>query len=193
MSDTGGAAYDLAVIGGGFAGLAAARAAALRGLRVTVLEAKPVLGARLHTTGIFVREAADACDIPMRLAHRVTRVRLYGPSRTSIDLDGPGYYFLTTDTAEVLRWLGEEARRAGAEIGGHAEVADRQTLDAHLADQLLPLLALAREPSSFTCEAISPHLRTVAWLLGQLVPATIDLDDGPPARVRVVPRGRSGS
>lgn len=116
MSDTGGAAYDLAVIGGGFAGLAAARAAALRGLHVAVLETKPALGARLHTTGIFVREAADACDIPTRLAHRVTRVRLYGPSRTSVDLDGPGYYFLTTDTAEVLRWLGEEARRAGADI-----------------------------------------------------------------------------
>jgi len=116
MSDTAEPTYDLVVIGGGFAGLASARAAALRGLRVAVLEAKPALGARLRTTGIFVREAADACDIPTRLAHRLTRVRLYAPNRTSIDLDGPGYYFLTTDTAEVLRWLGEEAGRAGAEI-----------------------------------------------------------------------------
>lgn len=96
--------------------MSAARAASLRGLRVVVLEAKPALGAKLHTTGIFVREAADACDIPLRLAQRVTRVRLYGPSRASVDLDAPGYYFLTTDTEQVLRWLGDEARRAGAEI-----------------------------------------------------------------------------
>jgi flavin-dependent dehydrogenase len=111
--------FDLAIVGAGFAGLAAARAAALRGLRVAVLEAKPAIGVRLHTTGIFVREAADAYDIPLSLSRRVTRVRLYGPSRQTVDLEGPGYYFLTTDTAAVLRWLAEEATRAGAHIRTH--------------------------------------------------------------------------
>lgn len=110
------APFDLAIVGGGFAGLAAARATALRGLRVAVLEAKPEIGVRLHTTGIFVREAADAYDIPLALSRRVTRVRLYGPSRQTLDLEGPGYYFLTTDTAAVLRWLAEEAVRAGAHL-----------------------------------------------------------------------------
>ena len=107
---------DLVIVGGGFAGLAAARAAALRGLKVMVLEAKPALGTRLHTTGVFVREAADAYDIPTTLSRRVKRVRLYGPSRRFIDLDAPRYYFLTTDTAAILQWLGAEAQRAGAEI-----------------------------------------------------------------------------
>ena len=119
--------WDLAIVGAGFAGLAAARSAALRGLRVVVLEAKPELGVRLHTTGIFVREAADAYDIPVRLSRRVARVRLYGPSRRHVDLQGPGYYFLTTDTGAVLRWLGEEAERAGATIrtGARFEGAER--------------------------------------------------------------------
>lgn len=128
MPDRSGADFDLAIAGGGFAGLAAARAASLRGLHVAVLEAKPALGARLHTTGIFVREAADAYDIPAWLTRRVTRVRLYGPSRKSIDLDAPDYYFLTTHTAAVLRWLGEEARRAGAHIrtGCRFEGAERE-------------------------------------------------------------------
>ena len=111
--------FDLAIVGAGFAGLAAARAAALRSLRVAVLEVKPAIGVRLHTTGIFVREAADAYDIPLALSRRVTRVRLYGPSRQTVDLEGPGYYFLTTDTAAVLRWLAEEATRAGAHIRTH--------------------------------------------------------------------------
>ncbi|MDP9104290.1 MAG: NAD(P)/FAD-dependent oxidoreductase [Pseudomonadota bacterium] len=111
--------FDLAIVGAGFAGLAAARSAALRGLRVAVLEAKPAIGVRMHTTGIFVREAADAYDIPLSMSRRVTRVRLYGPRRQPFDLEGPGYYFLTTDTAAVMRWLGEEAARAGAHIRTH--------------------------------------------------------------------------
>jgi RNA 3'-phosphate cyclase len=65
--------------------------------------------------------------------------------------------------------------------------ASRTALDAHLADQLLPILSLAREPSSFTCERISPHLRTVAWLCAEMLPVAIELTDGPPARVHVVP------
>jgi flavin-dependent dehydrogenase len=109
-------AFDLVIVGGGFAGLAAARAASLRGMSVLVIDAKPALGTRLHTTGIFVREAADAYDIPLSLSRRVRQVRLYGPRRRGLDLDAPGYYFLTTDTAAVLRWLGEEAERAGAVI-----------------------------------------------------------------------------
>ncbi len=119
---------DLVIVGGGFAGLAAARAAALRGLKVVLLEAKPALGTRLHTTGVFVREAADAYDIPTNLSRRVRKVRLYGPSRRSVDLDAPGYYFLTTDTAAILQWLGTEAERAGVEIRTDArfEGAERQ-------------------------------------------------------------------
>jgi squalene-associated FAD-dependent desaturase len=40
---------DVAVIGGGFAGLAAATALAARGLRVTVLEKRPALGGRAYS------------------------------------------------------------------------------------------------------------------------------------------------
>jgi RNA 3'-terminal phosphate cyclase (ATP) len=67
--------------------------------------------------------------------------------------------------------------------------ATRGAVDAHLADQLLPFLAMARGASRFTCEAISSHLRTVAWLLGKMLPVTIELADGPPACVRVTPHG----
>ncbi len=108
--------YDLTIVGGGFAGLVCARVAALRGLRVAVLEAKRDAGARPHTTGIMVKEAADEVDIPARLTRKVRGVRLYAPSRRHLDLFAPGYYFLASDTAGVLRWLAAEAQRAGAEI-----------------------------------------------------------------------------
>jgi len=108
--------YDLVIVGASFAGLVAARTAAMRGLSVAVLEAKPDAGHRVATTGILVKEAADEIDIPHTLTRRIHGVRLYGPSHRSIDLFAPGYFFLTTDTANVLRWLAAEAMRAGAKI-----------------------------------------------------------------------------
>lgn len=108
--------YDLVIVGASFAGLVAARTAAMRGLDVAVLDAKPEAGHRVATTGILVKEAAEEIDIPHTLTRRVRGVRLYGPSRRAIDLFAPGYFFLTTDTANVLRWLASEAVRAGAKI-----------------------------------------------------------------------------
>jgi RNA 3'-terminal phosphate cyclase (ATP) len=60
-------------------------------------------------------------------------------------------------------------------------------VDAHLADQLVPILALAATPSSFTCLALSGHLLSVAWLVRQLLPARIDLIEGRPARIEITP------
>lgn len=108
--------YDLVIVGASFAGLVAARTAAMRGLDVAVIERKPEVGHRIATTGILVKEAAEEIDVPHHLTRRVHGVRLYGPGLGSIDLFAPGYYFLTTDTANLLRWLAREATRAGASI-----------------------------------------------------------------------------
>jgi flavin-dependent dehydrogenase len=43
-------------------------------------------------------------------------VRLYAPNLAHVDLAAPGYYFLTTDTPEVMRWLAAEAEAAGARV-----------------------------------------------------------------------------
>ncbi len=107
---------DLLIVGASFAGLVAARTAAMRGLDVVVLEAKPEAGARVATTGILVKEAAEEIDVPHYLTRRVHGVRLYAPSLRHIDLFSPGSFFLTTDTANLLRWLAREAERAGARI-----------------------------------------------------------------------------
>jgi RNA 3'-phosphate cyclase len=60
-------------------------------------------------------------------------------------------------------------------------------IDEHLADQLVPFLALGREPSELTCAAASSHLRTVAWVAEQMLPVRVAVDPGPPARVRLAP------
>jgi flavin-dependent dehydrogenase len=107
---------DLVIVGAGFAGLSCARSAALRGLRTIVLERKSAPGVRIHTTGLVVKEAAERWEMPSRLARAVRGVRLYAPNLRHVDLQSPGYYFLATDTAALMGWLVEEARRAGASV-----------------------------------------------------------------------------
>ena len=107
---------DLVIVGASFAGLICARSAALRGLKTVVIEAKNEPGARIHTTGILVKEAADEVDTPPQFSRAIHGVRLYSPSLKHIDLSSNDYFFLTTDTAGLIRWFADQARQAGAEI-----------------------------------------------------------------------------
>lgn len=111
--------WDVVIVGASFAGAACALAARRAGLRVCVLERKRDPGIKLHTTGILVREVAEDAwlnRLPRELVHRVERVRLYAPNLRSLSLQSPGYYFLTTDTPNVMRWLASELREAGVEL-----------------------------------------------------------------------------
>lgn len=127
--------FDVLIVGASFAGLAAARTAASRGLSVAVVEAKREAGARVHTSGILVREAIDEIDLPHHLTRRVPGVRLYAPNLRSVDLFSPGYGFFTTRTADLLRWMAKEAREAGATIlyNTRFEAAERRGEWLHLA------------------------------------------------------------
>ena len=127
---------DVIIVGAGFAGLACAQAAVRRGLRTWVLERKPLIGTRVHTTGLLVKEAAEEWDVPLRLTRKIHGVRLYSPSLAHVDLDSPGYYFLATDTPALLRWCAREAQRAGALIvtGRAFESARRNRNSIELSD-----------------------------------------------------------
>jgi hypothetical protein len=63
----------------------------MRGLDVVLLEAKPEAGARVATTGILVKEAAEEIDLPHALTRRVHGVRLHAPSLRHIDLFSAWY------------------------------------------------------------------------------------------------------
>ena len=79
------------------------------------------------------------------------------------------------DRDELLAWL-----------------ASKAAVDEHLADQLVPFLALGRTGSTFTCPRLSAHLETVVWLVRHFVAARITLEDGRPARVRIEPASPPG-
>lgn len=108
--------HDLAVVGAGFAGLAAAKAAAAHGLDVVVLDRQSHAGARVRTTGILVKEAAEEAPIPQQLVRSIRRVRLYAPNLRHFDLASPGYYFLVTETHGLMRWFANRTKALGAEL-----------------------------------------------------------------------------
>ncbi len=68
-----------------------------------------------------------------------------------------------------------------------AYLASGAAVDDHLADQLVPFLARASSPSSFTCPTLSRHLETVTWTVREFLPAGIELGGGGPARVHIMP------
>jgi flavin-dependent dehydrogenase len=112
--------FDLAVVGASFAGLACARAAAARGASVVVLDRKSDAGEKLHTTGIIVRDAVEDYagfrDLPAHLTRRIDAVKLHAPNLSSLRLTSPGYYFLATDTPQLMRHLAGEAQREGVAL-----------------------------------------------------------------------------
>ena len=111
---------DLLVVGASFAGVACAIEAARTGLSVTLIERKQDVGEKLHTTGIVVKEAADELarlgELPPELIRPIRGVRLYGSRLSSVALDSPGYFFLATDTPNLMRWLISQAQDAGVDV-----------------------------------------------------------------------------
>lgn len=111
---------DLLVVGASFAGLSCAMKAAQCGLKVVVLEKKTKSGDKLHTTGILVKEAFEQAayfqDAPSHLFHYVHKVRLYAPNMNHVSFQAPGYYFVTTNTSELLNWMTAKAVSCGVDV-----------------------------------------------------------------------------
>ena len=124
--------FDVVIVGASFAGAACAIAAAQRGLRVCVLERKRDPGEKLRTTGIIVKEAAEHTllnRLPAAMTRRIGEVRLYAPSLKQVALAAPGYYFLTTDTPAVMRWLADQLRAHGVELRLGCAFTDAERTD----------------------------------------------------------------
>ena len=108
--------YDLAIVGGSFSGLACANSASVRGLNTVVFDKKKAAESSTQSTIIFVKEIADQIDLPSHLTRKIHGVRLYSPNLSYIDLVSPGYYFLATDTCQLLKWLADQASDSGCEL-----------------------------------------------------------------------------
>ncbi len=80
--------FDVTIVGAGLAGLQSARLLSRRGVRVLLIDRKPSLDQKVHTTGIFVRRTLEDFDIPEDCLGPVVRhVSLYSPSHRVLNLE----------------------------------------------------------------------------------------------------------
>ncbi len=73
--------------------------------------------------------------------------------------------------ADSIGELGKTSETVGVEAAEklHAEISSKATVDVHLADMLIPYVALAKGRSAYLARALSDHLETNIWLAETLL------------------------
>lgn len=80
--------------------------------------------------------------------------------------------------ADAIGELRKPSERVGTEAANYLlqEIASKATVDLHLADLLIPYMALAAEPSVFQVRATSDHLNTNIWLMNEHLDARFKVE-----------------
>ncbi len=115
--------YDVAVAGGGPAGLSAAWAAAKSGVRVALFEKSREIGYPIHTSGGSWIDELRALDIPEQFMTPVTQGVLIGPKETAVfHYNSP--LSCIVDVRGLYQYLAETAACAGVQIFVNTTVAE---------------------------------------------------------------------
>jgi len=110
---------DVVVIGAGPAGLIAAREAAERGAKVTVLEEHKEIGVPCHCPGLLSIKGLKDVAIPLNadfIQNRLKGARFYSPSGFSFTVERKEDVACVIDRTKFDKFLAQQATRAGAEI-----------------------------------------------------------------------------
>lgn len=114
---------DAVVIGGGPAGLMAARSLASEGHAVIVLEEHEAVGVPVHCTGLIGVDAFDEFDLPRHAILTTTHAaRFVAADGSEVSIDAERVRAAVVDRAVFDQSLAAASRRAGAEIRVGARV-----------------------------------------------------------------------
>lgn len=121
---------EAAVVGGGPAGLLAARALAEAGLEPTIIEEDEVVGRPERCAGLFSIKGLERLGIPAAGRYVQNRVRgavFYSPSGRSFTVDAGGEVAVVADRSTFDEMLLEEALSRGAKIiyGARADSVEK--------------------------------------------------------------------
>jgi geranylgeranyl reductase family protein len=115
---------DVAIVGGGPGGMAAARSLAAGGWSVTVFEEHPDLGTPVHCTGVLAEDAIAALNLPAEaVLNALTTVRFVAPAGHSFD-----YTTATTEAVVIDRAVFDEALGRRATLAGATSVRGRRVI-----------------------------------------------------------------
>ena len=109
------AGYDIAVVGGGPAGLSAAWAAAGAGAKVILFEKDEAIAHSVRTSGVSWIDSMDALGIPAALYNPVSSYRFVSPSN-DIAIFGSSPRSCVLDVRATYQHLAFMAAEAGAKI-----------------------------------------------------------------------------
>src|SRR5262245_4320888 len=108
--------FDAVIIGAGLAGLQCARLLGRQGLRVLLVDRKPSLDQKIHTTGIFVRRTLQDFDIPEDcLGPTIRHVSLYSPAHRVLDLESEHAEYRIGKMARLYERYLNHCLRAGVQ------------------------------------------------------------------------------
>jgi geranylgeranyl reductase family protein len=120
---------DVAVIGGGPAGLQTARLLAETGARVAVFEKKPEIGSNVVCTGFVGRELFSEFDLPADiLTSEFQEARIVSSTGKTILYRHPAPFAAVVDRRRFDQALAGLAERAGADIETGTSVLDVEVL-----------------------------------------------------------------
>ena len=118
---------EVAVVGGGPAGLIVARELAAQGVQVKVFEEHPEIGTPNHCAGILSVEGLKRIGVEPDLKflrHEISGGTAFAPDGTGIRITGGRTRAYIVDRAIFDRHLAEIAREAGAEIERNHRIRD---------------------------------------------------------------------
>ena len=102
--------FDVVIIGGGPAGLIAARDLAAAGARAVVLEEHASIGSPVHCTGVLGLDAFDELELSRRaVVGAAAAARFIAPNGTDVGVDVANVRAAIVDRALFDRELGEAA------------------------------------------------------------------------------------
>jgi geranylgeranyl reductase family protein len=111
------AMLDVAIIGGGPAGLLASARLAAAGLQTTVLEEHDSVGEPVHCTGVLAADAFDEFDLSRRsILNELTTASFWSPAGQHVSYSGRRVEAVVIDRRVFDGELAERARYAGVRI-----------------------------------------------------------------------------
>lgn len=109
------ARYDVAVVGGGPAGLSAAYAAARAGAKVVVFEKDEAIAHSVRTSGVTWIDSMEALDVPSQYYNPIQSYRFVSPSNDVV-IAGDSAKSCVLDVRSMYQYLATLAAKEGAEI-----------------------------------------------------------------------------